>query len=641
MLANVSDFAYVTRDAHRDGDRQASADRDRRAGRQSLSRGPPSRHRRRDDAAHPAGEPLRDRGDDAERGRPRARDAAGGDIEADRPRPGILYTSNGTDHPPAVLGTVEVDPSAISYFDGFFASPTQVLARVKPEAGRRRHDAVRRGTGARRAHVVRRPRRRVDAGGRARARWSRAASTTSTRASRTRRPSSTSSTTTPSPTSPLLQPRLGSVEEWSFVNNNNDEHPIHIHVNDFQVMEHRRPGVREPRPACSPGARTTRTCRRRRSARARPSSSRARSSLRSEFIEFTGAYVVHCHRLNHEDNGLMALVNVIPAVSSFAVAASGAPGSDASVRVYDGSGDAPLATVDAVPRLRRARSASTHGRRRRRSGARPRRRQRAGRHARGRRLLRRATRRRRAVRRRAAALPRLRPAFSGGVSVAAAGIDGNALADNVIVGSGAGHRVDRQGLRLDAAEPARHGAGRLRELLAVPGRRRPASAVAAGLVDAVSGRSSIVTAPGRGQPGRRSRRSASTSTGRTPARRHGARRAIRCRPDVPRVTSDFLAFDGALRGRRLALDRLDRGGALRRRAVDRRRAGRRPRHRQDLLERLRARRRSPTVYLKSPDEHDTARHVPRDRELRAVRGRAVLGRPRRDHQHRPAAPTCS
>ena len=25
------------------------------------------------------------------------------------------------------------------------------------------------------------------------------------------------------------------MEEWKFVNYNNDEHPIHVHVNDFQV----------------------------------------------------------------------------------------------------------------------------------------------------------------------------------------------------------------------------------------------------------------------------------------------------------------------------------------------------------------------------------------------------------------------
>ena len=40
------------------------------------------------------------------------------------------------------------------------------------------------------------------------------------------------------PNVPLMQPRVGSVEQWNFINNNNDEHPIHIHVNDFQVMHY-------------------------------------------------------------------------------------------------------------------------------------------------------------------------------------------------------------------------------------------------------------------------------------------------------------------------------------------------------------------------------------------------------------------
>ena len=40
------------------------------------------------------------------------------------------------------------------------------------------------------------------------------------------------------PNVPLIQPRLGSVEEWRFVNHNNDEHPIHVHVNDFQVIDY-------------------------------------------------------------------------------------------------------------------------------------------------------------------------------------------------------------------------------------------------------------------------------------------------------------------------------------------------------------------------------------------------------------------
>ena len=39
------------------------------------------------------------------------------------------------------------------------------------------------------------------------------------------------------PNIPLIQPRLNSVEEWTFTNFNNDSHPMHIHVNDFQVQQ--------------------------------------------------------------------------------------------------------------------------------------------------------------------------------------------------------------------------------------------------------------------------------------------------------------------------------------------------------------------------------------------------------------------
>ena len=58
---------------------------------------------------------------------------------------------------------------------------------------------------------------------------------------------------------------------------------------------------------------------------------------------------MHCHRLNHEDNGLMMLINVIPAISSYAVAVPGAPGKAAEVRVHDGNGDRLLATVTPFP----------------------------------------------------------------------------------------------------------------------------------------------------------------------------------------------------------------------------------------------------------------------------------------------------
>src|SRR5262249_9454485 len=56
-----------------------------------------------------------------------------------------------------------------------------------------------------------------------------------------------------------------------------------------------------------------------------------------------------CHRLNHEDNGPMGLINVIPAVSIYAVALPGAPGKPAEVRLYDGNGDRFVATIIPFP----------------------------------------------------------------------------------------------------------------------------------------------------------------------------------------------------------------------------------------------------------------------------------------------------
>ena len=69
--------------------------------------------------------------------------------------PGILYTNDGTDNPPAVLGSLSVLPSAVSYYDGFFVFPTQVLAQSDDLRRQGRHHGVHRGTEARRLHVVR------------------------------------------------------------------------------------------------------------------------------------------------------------------------------------------------------------------------------------------------------------------------------------------------------------------------------------------------------------------------------------------------------------------------------------------------------------------------------------------------------
>ena len=158
-------------------------------------------------------------------------------------------------------------------------------------------------------------------------------------------------------------------------------------------------------------------------------------SMRTRFEDYIGLYVQHCHRLNHEDNGLMALINVIPAVSTYAVAVPGAPGKAAEVRVYDGNGDRLVATVTPFPGFEGSVSVAMgdvdgdsvldlivgagkdHAPEVVAYSGKP------GRQA--------------AFAKELARFPPSLPSARGGVSVAAAQIDGT-TADNIIVGSGPG-----------------------------------------------------------------------------------------------------------------------------------------------------------------------------------------------------------
>src|SRR5436190_3686501 len=260
--------------------------------------------------------------------------------------PGVLYTNNGTENPPAVLGGLSVLPSAISYADGFFVFPTQVLFKATPSEG----------GGVTTAFVEGQPLGAYTA-----------FHDLSSKTPDVKRQilisggflNNMASKEDPKafvyafdagafPNVPLIQARLNSVEEWRFINHNNDEHPIHVHVNDFQAMEYFDPttGLRTGpdkfaidnanAPAPTMGAEESVI---------QPGI----LSIRTRFEEFTGLYVLHCHRLNHEDNGLMGLINVISAVSTYAVAILGAPGKPAEVRLYDGNGDRFVATVLPFP----------------------------------------------------------------------------------------------------------------------------------------------------------------------------------------------------------------------------------------------------------------------------------------------------
>ncbi len=408
--------------------------------------------------------------------------------------PGVLYTNNGTDNPPAVLGSLSALPSAISYADGFFVFPTQVLARAVPSQGPGQTTGFAEGQalGAYTSFVElsdKTPdltREMKISGG-----------FLNNLASRDD-PKSFVYTFSGGafPNVPLIQPRLNSVEEWKFINHNNDEHPIHVHVNDFQVTEYYDPTTGLRTGADSFGVDNANA--------PAPTMQIDESviepgilSIRTRFDDYIGAFVMHCHRLNHEDNGLMMLVNVIPAISSYAVAVPGAPGKAAEVRVYDGNGDRLLATVSPFPGYDGNISVTMgdvdgdgvydllvgagkdHA---------PEVVVYAGKANNGKNAF-------------VTELARFQPfaaAARGGVSVTAAQIDGTS-ADNIIVGSGPGMPSE---VRIYSSKlPSSPGtAPDLFSTFSPYDGDRSGISLAAGFVDYATGRHSIVTAPGPGLP---------------------------------------------------------------------------------------------------------------------------------------------
>jgi FtsP/CotA-like multicopper oxidase with cupredoxin domain len=400
--------------------------------------------------------------------------------------PGILYTSNGTPHPPASLGTITVSPSAASYYDGFFPFPAQELVRATTSGGQGKTTAFVAGQklGAFTSFVdVSRvkpdvTRKLLINGGFLNDKANNQDPKAFTYAFDGKA----------FPNVPLIQPRLNSVEEWDFVNHNNDAHPIHIHVNDFQVTHTHDPNsglttgidmwgednVNVPAPKLGPNESVI---------------DAGTLSLRTKFQEFTGVYVIHCHRLNHEDNGLMALVSVIPEISAYAVVIPGTPGRPTAVRIYDGNGDRLITTVTPFPDFYGVPSVAmgeTQGNGildlivGTGKGHKPEVVVYSGKND---------------YRTTVARFAPFSARELGGISVAAAQIDGTA-ADNIIVGSGAGagDRIKVYGSKMPALgkPPA------LFTQFAPFGNDNSGVSVAAGMVDVMSGRYSIVAAPGPG-----------------------------------------------------------------------------------------------------------------------------------------------
>jgi spore coat protein A len=107
--------------------------------------------------------------------------------------------------------------------------------------------------------------------------------------------------------------KLGSLEQWRFINTTDDAHPMHLHMVQFQLL-HRQgydPAafttgtitlVGEPRPPLPNEAGWKDT------AVVNP---REVLTILVRFEGYTGRYVFHCHMLEHEDNDMMRPYEVL------------------------------------------------------------------------------------------------------------------------------------------------------------------------------------------------------------------------------------------------------------------------------------------------------------------------------------------
>ena len=85
--------------------------------------------------------------------------------------------------------------------------------------------------------------------------------------------------------------QFGSVEEWTLTNISTRDHPVHLHVWPMQIIE------QDGRPVESVIWQDVVNI---------PARSTVR--VRVTFTDFSGRSVYHCHVLDHEDAGMMGII---------------------------------------------------------------------------------------------------------------------------------------------------------------------------------------------------------------------------------------------------------------------------------------------------------------------------------------------
>jgi suppressor of ftsI len=91
-----------------------------------------------------------------------------------------------------------------------------------------------------------------------------------------------------------IRSKLNTVEEWTVRNDSDEEHSFHVHTNDFQLMSI------NGRPHDSYGWQDTVSI-----------PAKGQIVVRIHFTDYTGKTVLHCHILNHEDAGMMAVLEIV------------------------------------------------------------------------------------------------------------------------------------------------------------------------------------------------------------------------------------------------------------------------------------------------------------------------------------------
>jgi FtsP/CotA-like multicopper oxidase with cupredoxin domain len=85
--------------------------------------------------------------------------------------------------------------------------------------------------------------------------------------------------------------QMGDIEEWEFANPMPMDHPMHIHTNAFQVIQPDGSPERAWRDVALVRAGD-------------------RLRIRMAFRDFTGKLMYHCHILDHEDLGMMGVLEI-------------------------------------------------------------------------------------------------------------------------------------------------------------------------------------------------------------------------------------------------------------------------------------------------------------------------------------------